>query len=143
MPEPMSGTSNSGYKVRVADINDEKSVDCSEPFTLLPSEETPTVGEVDEPILVVTSPIDGDMAEACMEYTVEVCLLPFHLFWTSDYTFRLISGRTSRDHTGGRPDNRIFFFFPPPFFRGACHIFLSRDGFSRPFPSSTVKSNFA
>ena len=76
MPEPATGTSNTaGYKIRVADINDEESVDCSEPFTLLPSSaETPTttVGEVDGSNLVVTSPMDGDMAVACMEYTVEV-----------------------------------------------------------------------
>ena len=72
MPAPTSGTSSSGYKIRVADMNDEESVDCSESFTLLPSEELPTVGEVDGPTLVVTSPMDGDMAEACMEYTVEV-----------------------------------------------------------------------
>ncbi|CAM9225437.1 unnamed protein product [Ascophyllum nodosum] len=71
MPEPRSGTSNAGYKIRVTDINDEESVDCSEPFTLLPSAETTTVGEVDEPTLVVISPMYGDMAVACMEYTVE------------------------------------------------------------------------
>ena len=74
MPEPMSGTSNTGYKIRVEDINDEESVDCSEPFTLLPSELTPIAGEADGPVLVVTSPMDDDMAEACMEYTVEVSL---------------------------------------------------------------------
>ena len=67
----MSGTSNSGYKIRVADINDEESVDCSELFTILPSEEATTDGEIEGRMLVVTSPMDGDMAEACMEYTVE------------------------------------------------------------------------
>ena len=36
----------------------------------------------------------------------------------------------------------FFFFFSPPFFCGACVNFLSREGFSHPFPSSTVKSNF-
>ena len=72
IPEPMSGTSNSGYKIRVADINDEESVDCSELFTILPSEEATTDGEIEGRMLVVTSPMDGDMAEACMEYTVEV-----------------------------------------------------------------------
>ena len=79
MPEPTAGTSNinGGYKIRVADINDEESVDCSEPFTLLPSSaetSTTTGGEVDGSNLVVTSPMDGDMAAACMEYTVEVRL---------------------------------------------------------------------
>ena len=72
MPEPKSGTSNTGYKIRVTDINDEESADCSEPFTLLPSAETTTVGEVNEPTLVVISPMYGDMAVVCMEYTVEV-----------------------------------------------------------------------
>ncbi|CAM9225588.1 unnamed protein product [Ascophyllum nodosum] len=71
MPEPKSGTSNTGYKIRVTDINDEESADCSEPFTLLPSAETTTVGEVNEPTLVVISPMYGDMAVVCMEYTVE------------------------------------------------------------------------
>ena len=37
------------------------------------------------------------------------CLLSSHLFWTSDYTFRLICGRISRGHTGGRPHRS-----PPP-----------------------------
>ena len=80
MPEPMTDTSNTGYKVRVSDINDEESVDCSEPFTLLPSEETPIAGEADGRALVVTSPIDGDMAEACMEYTVEVSFFVVAVF---------------------------------------------------------------
>lgn len=39
MPEPMSGTSGSGYKVRVADVDDEESADCSDEFFLLASEE--------------------------------------------------------------------------------------------------------
>ena len=47
-------------------------------------------------------------------------------------------GRTSRGHTGGR-SHRIF---NPPSFCGACLDFLSREGFSHSFPSSTVKSNF-
>ena len=46
--------------------------------------------------------------------------------------------RTSRGHTGGR-SHRIF---NPPSFCGACLDFLSREGFSHSFPSSTVKSNF-
>ncbi|CAM9427966.1 unnamed protein product [Ascophyllum nodosum] len=88
MPAPTSGTSSSGYKIRVADMNDEESVDCSESFTLLPSEELPTVGEVDGPTLVVTSPMDGDMAEACMEYTVE---------WDYDDGFGSAAGRFDID----------------------------------------------
>ena len=39
MPEPLSGLSGSGYKVRVADVNDEESADCSDDFFLLASEE--------------------------------------------------------------------------------------------------------
>ena len=35
-----------------------------------------------------------------------------YLFWTSsDYTFRLICGRTSRGHTGGRQHRSFFFSF--------------------------------
>ena len=49
--------------------------------------------------------------------------------------------RTSRGHTGGRPH---WSFSPssPPSFCSACRNFLSREGFSRSFPSSNVKSNF-
>eukprot|EP00904_Undaria_pinnatifida_P003644 jgi/Undpi1/13280/HiC_scaffold_8.g02942.m1 len=71
MPEPMSGTSGSGYKVRVMDVDDESSVDCSDDFYLLASEEAPVVGDMDGPSLVVTSPEEGDMAYAGEEYTVE------------------------------------------------------------------------
>ena len=60
------------------------------------------------------------------------CLLSFPLFWASDYA----CGLTSRDHTGGRPHRNS------PSFCGARLNFLSRGGFSRPFPSSAVKSNF-
>lgn len=88
MPEPMTSSSYTGYKIRVADINDEESMDCSEVFTLLPSEETPIAGEADGPALVVTSPMDGDMAEACMEYTVE---------WDYDDGFGSAAGRFNID----------------------------------------------
>ena len=48
------------------------------------------------------------------------------------------------------PDTHIFFtnqrflclFFGPPPYSGACLHFLSREGFGRPIPSSTMKSNF-
>ena len=49
--------------------------------------------------------------------------------------------RTSRGHTGGRP-HCSFIPSSPPSFCSACRNFLSREGFSRSFPSSTVKSNF-
>ena len=49
--------------------------------------------------------------------------------------------RTSRGHTGGRP-HRSFFLSSSPSFCSACLNFLSREGFSRSFPSSNVKSNF-
>lgn len=72
MPEPMSGISTSGYKVRVVDVDDEEDGDCSDEFMLIASDEVATVGEVDGPYLEVTSPADGDQAEAGEEYTVEV-----------------------------------------------------------------------
>lgn len=72
MPEPMMGTSGGGYKVRVVDIHDEEDGDCSDEFYLMASDDAPTVGHVDGPTLVVTSPTTGDMAMACNEYTVEV-----------------------------------------------------------------------
>lgn len=69
MPEPMAGTEGFGYKIRVMDVEDEESVDCSDAFTLLASEEPEVEGGVDG--IVVTSPMEGDMAAACIEYTVE------------------------------------------------------------------------
>ena len=54
------------------------------------------------------------------------------------YSGRQVCGRTSRGHTGGK-SHRISH---PPSFCGACLNFFSREGFSRSFPSSTVKSNF-
>lgn len=71
MPEPMYGTSGSGYKVRVMDVNDESDMDCSDEFYLLASSEAPMVGDEDGPYLIVTSPSEGDVAMAGNEYTVE------------------------------------------------------------------------
>ena len=72
MPEPMMGTSGSGYKVRVVDIHDEEDGDCSDEFYLLASEDAPSAGDADGPYVTVTSPAEGDSAEAGEEYTVEV-----------------------------------------------------------------------
>lgn len=71
-PEPMSGTSGAGYKVRVAQMDDETKVDCSDGFYLIASDGTPTEGPVGEAHIVVTSPAEGDLAIAGDEYTVEV-----------------------------------------------------------------------
>ena len=55
-----------------------------------------------------------------------VCVLSSHLFWTSDlWTHQPGSHKIS-----------------PSSFCGVCRIILSREGFSRPFPSSAVKSTF-
>lgn len=70
MPEPMSGTSGSGYKVRVMDVSDEGEMDCSDAFTLVASAEAPF--DAEDYSLTVTSPAAGDMAKAGEEYTVEV-----------------------------------------------------------------------
>ena len=73
MPEPMDGTSGSGYKVRVMDADASGSgSDCSDEFYLMASDEAPVVGDTDGPYLFVTSPTDGDAAEAGEEYTIEV-----------------------------------------------------------------------
>lgn len=71
MPEPLTGTSGSGYKIRVADVDDESSVDCSDEFYLVASDEAPKAGDADGPYLMVTTPAAGDMAYAGDEYTVE------------------------------------------------------------------------
>ncbi|CBN79382.1 EsV-1-163 [Ectocarpus siliculosus] len=71
MPEPMSGTSGSGYKVRVADVDDDDSGDCSDEFYLMAHAEAPSAGDAGGPYVTVTSPSSGDSAEAGEEYTVE------------------------------------------------------------------------
>lgn len=39
MPEPMVDYTGAGYKVRVADVDNEEDADCSDEFTLLASDE--------------------------------------------------------------------------------------------------------
>lgn len=72
LPEPMYGTSGSGYKVRVADATDDSISDCSDEFYLMASEEAPQAGDEDGPSIAVTSPSEGDSAVPGEEYTVEV-----------------------------------------------------------------------
>ena len=69
---------------------------------------------------------------ACSHVCVCVCVCCHPI-----YSGRQTCERTSRGYTGGR-SHRI----SPPSFCGACLDFFSREGFSRPFPSATVKSNF-
>lgn len=60
-------------KVRVMDAESSDSdADCSDEFYLMASVEAPTTDSPDGPYLIVTSPSDGDFAEAGDEYTVEV-----------------------------------------------------------------------
>ena len=61
----------------------------------------------------------------------DMCVLCCHPI----YSGRQSCGRTSRGDTGERLHG-----ISPPYFCGAC--LTSRGGFSRSFPSSTVKSNF-
>ena len=60
-----------------------------------------------------------------------MCVLSSHLFWTSDLWL----------HQPGSHRRKVAQDFSN-FLLRACFNFLSREGFSRPFPSSTVKSNF-
>ena len=62
------------------------------------------------------------------------CVVCCHLI----YSGRQACGRTSRGHTGGR-SHRISH---PTSSCGALFFIFSREGFSRSFPSSTVKSIF-
>ena len=59
-----------------------------------------------------------------------VCVLSSHLFWTSDLW-------THQPGSHRRKVTQDFSTFPPP----CLPWLLSREGFSRPFPSSTVKLN--
>lgn len=52
-------------------VNDESDMDCSDAFSLVSADNSPDVGDDDEPYLMVTSPSEGDMAVAGDEYTVE------------------------------------------------------------------------
>ena len=64
------------------------------------------------------------------------CVVLSHLFWTSDYTFRynmwMHQLGLHRQEEGCKIDS--------PFAVLALNV-LSREGFSRPFPSSTVRSS--
>ena len=69
----------------------------------------------------------------------DVCVCVFcHLISFGRRTYE----RTSRGHTGGRSHRRKVTQDFSTFFLRCLPSFLSREGFSRPFPSSTVKSNF-
>ena len=73
---------------------------------------------------------------------VSVSVLSSHLlFWTSDYTFRYVSWTHQPGSRKRNAAQDCYFFLSPPFFCVACLSFLSREGFSRPFPSSAAKSN--
>ena len=61
-----------------------------------------------------------------------VCLLSSHLFWTSDLWM----------HQPGSHRRKVAQDFSSTFLLRCCLNFLLRGGLSRPFPSSTVKSNF-
>lgn len=54
------------------DVDDEEDADCSDEFYLMAHAEAPTAGDADGPYVMVTSPAEGDSAEAGEEYTVEV-----------------------------------------------------------------------
>lgn len=56
----------------MANANDPEDEDCSDEFYLMVSEEAPGVGDLNGPYLIVTSPKEGDAADAGQEYTVEV-----------------------------------------------------------------------
>lgn len=101
MPEPMIGHSGDGYKVRVMDVNDELSVDCSDQFHLVPSDEVPLVGAPGGPYLRVTSPADGDIALSGRTYTVEVRTC-FDLSRCFSATGTYICRRPQRDVVRGR-----------------------------------------
>ena len=66
--------------------------------------------------------------------------LSSHLLWTPDYTAPAGVGSYTYRRKAGL-EFFVLFVFSPPSFCGACLNFSSRKGFSRPFPSSTVKSN--
>lgn len=53
-------------------INDEADADCSDEFYLMAEDTAPDGSDAGGPYLTVTSPTEGDSAEAGEEYTVEV-----------------------------------------------------------------------
>ena len=60
-------------------------------------------------------------------------MLSFHLSWTPDYVWTHQPGSHRRKSTQD---------FSSTFLLRCLPCFLSREGFSLPFPSSTVKSNY-
>lgn len=61
--------------MRVADVDDDDSGDCSDEFYLMAHAEAPSAGDAGGPYVTVTSPSSGDSAEAGEEYTVEVSII--------------------------------------------------------------------
>lgn len=72
---------------------DEDDFDCSEAFELLPAAEAPEIGE-DDYFLEVTSPSMGDVAEAGVEYTIEVS----HEIEYTEAKFRWREGSCGKCH---------------------------------------------
>ena len=68
------------------------------------------------------------------------CCCCYHPIYFGRQTapFGIICGCTSQSHTGGGPHRSSYSIF----LLRCLPSFLSRKGFSRPFSSSTVKSNF-
>ena len=71
MPMPVRGRTSWGYKIRVTDGRSSPNSGCSDEFTLVPHLDMLSKKELEEPFLLVTSPVEGDLAVAGEDYTVE------------------------------------------------------------------------
>ncbi|CAM9852569.1 unnamed protein product, partial [Laminaria digitata] len=90
MPMPVSGRSSWGYKIRVTDGRSSPISGCSDEFSLVPHADLlselflkEVLGEEAEAFLVVTSPVEGDLAVAGEDYTIE---MPTFTYTHSSYT---------------------------------------------------------
>ena len=71
MPEPITGSSGDGYRVRIAEVGTDKAY-CSDDFYLMSSADAALVEGVGGASLGVVAPNSDSMAVSGEEYTVEV-----------------------------------------------------------------------
>ncbi|CAN0146176.1 unnamed protein product [Scytosiphon promiscuus] len=70
LPEPIAGYSDSGYRIRIAEV-DTETFRCSDDFYLMSSADAAATGEVGGPTIEVIAPSAGSVAFAGEVYTVE------------------------------------------------------------------------
>ncbi|CAM9630274.1 unnamed protein product, partial [Sphacelaria rigidula] len=71
MPEPLSGVSSNGYRVRIAEVGGQARVRCSDDFYVMASADVAELGEAGGASIEILSPTADDVAVSGEEYTVQ------------------------------------------------------------------------